>query len=251
MRKNKFDGAINFIDANIEKSIEKIRKGIIEEIGFDSNQFNHCFKILTNEELYDYIVSRKLYFVSQELLENKDKKICDIAQDFGYSEQSVLNRMMKTYCGCTPNDIRNNGFRIPNDKYTLDYLQGRTNDSRLQKIINKLENDEIISNFNIDYLEELYSLADNFGFSVDTAYQISELAERLEIPVDKLMEECFNLKVECESQRESGFDILPEYIGVAACLGIKSQDKLEKICEHYQCAYYDLDENMVKEYYKK
>lgn len=251
MLKNRFDKAMDYIDANIEKGIDEIKKGIVEEIGYNSYQFNYCIKILTNDSLYDYIVSRKLYFVSQALLENREKKICDIAQDFGYSEQSALNRMMKTYCGCTPNDIRNKGIRIPNDKYSLAYFQEKTNDLRLEKIIEELEYDGYISCFNTDYLEEVYSSAGEFGFSVDTAYQIAELAERLEVPVADLMEACFNLRIDFESQKNADFGDLPENAVISMHLGIKSNEDLEKICAYYQCKYYDLDEWMVEKYYQE
>ena len=59
MLKNNFDKAMDYIDANIEKKIDDIKKGLVDDIRFNSNQFHYCLKILTNESLYDYIVARK------------------------------------------------------------------------------------------------------------------------------------------------------------------------------------------------
>lgn len=250
MLKNNFDKAMDYIDANIEKKIDDIKKGLFEDIGYNSNQFNHCLKILTNESLYNYIVARKLYYVSQDLIENPEKKICDIAQDFGFSEQSALNRMIKTYYGCTPNDIRNKGVRISNDKYSLSDFKEKTNDSRLDTIMDRLEHGGYITNFNWDYLEEIYHLSGDFGFSIDTAYQIAELAERLNVAVSSLMEACFELRIEEQGSCVGDWNNLPEHAKVAIHLGIKSDEELEKICGYYQCKYYDLDEWMVEKYYE-
>lgn len=111
--KNNFDKAMDYIDSNIEKKIDEILKGFIDSLSFDSNVFDKCFGVLTNESLREYIATRKLYFVSQAIKENKDRKLCDIAQDFGYSEQSVLNRVMKKYYGYTPGEIKTKGIIIP------------------------------------------------------------------------------------------------------------------------------------------
>lgn len=43
---------------------------------------------------------------------------------------------------------------------------------------------------------------------------------------------------------------LSEQDEAAIELGIKSEEELEKICEYYQCKYYDLDEWMVEKYYE-
>lgn len=250
MLKNNFDKAMDYIDANIEKKIDDIKKGLVDDIRFNSNQFHYCLKILTNESLYDYIVARKLYYVSQDLIVNPEKRICDIAQDFGFSEQSALNRMIKTYYGCTPNDIRNGKATISNDKYSLSNLVQKNNDSRIDSIMERLEHDGYITSFNLDYLEEIYYLAEEFCFSIDTAYQIAELAERIDVPVSNLMDACFNLRVEHQGSCIGDWADLSEQDEAAIELGIKSEEELEKICEYYQCKYYDLDEWMVEKYYE-
>ena len=250
MLKNNFDKAMDYIDANIDKKIEEIKKGLVDDIRFNSNQFHYCLKILTNESLYDYIVARKLYYVSQDLIENPEKKICDIAQDFGFSEQSALNRMIKTYYGCTPNDIRNGKVRISNDKYSLSDLVQKNNDSRIDSIMERLEHDGYVTSFNLDYLEEIYYLAEEFCFSTDTAYQIAELAERIDVPVSSLMNACFDLRAEHQGSCIGDWADLSEQDEAAIELGIKSEEELEKICKYYQCKYYDLDEWMVEKYYE-
>lgn len=243
MFKNKFDKAMDYIDANIEKSIEDIKKGFIDAIGYNSNQFDKCFRILTNESLYEYIVARKLFFVSKDIIANKDKKLCDVAQDFGYSEQSVLNRMMKLYFNCTPGEIRSKCIILPNDKYSLSDFQDKKFDSRISHIFKRLEQDGVINTLNLEYLEGLYTLAEEYGFDMDTTYQIAELAERLEISASGLMLSCFAL---VENSTES----FSEAIKTVIHLGLESDDELDRICAFYQCKHYDLDELMVSRYYQ-
>lgn len=250
MLKNRFDMAMDYIDENIEKRTEDIKKGLIEIIGYNSSDFKKCFEILTNEPFYRYVVTRKLYFVSQTLIENKEKKICDVAQDFGFSEQSALNRVMKDYYGCTPGDIRNKGVKIPNDKYSLSDFKEKANDSRIDSIMERLEHNGYVTRFNLEYLEEIYSLAEEFCFSIDTAYQIAELAERIDVPVSSLMDACFDLRAEHQGSCIGNWSNLSEQDEAAIELGIKSDEELEKICEYYQCKYYDLDEWMVEKYYE-
>jgi hypothetical protein len=76
------------------------------------------------------------------------------------------------------------------------------------------------------------------------------LAERIDVPAASLMEACFDLKIEKEDSHIGDWYSLSEQDKVAIELGIKSEEELEKICEYYQCKYYDLDEWMVEKYYE-
>lgn len=242
MRKNKFDKAMDYIDANIEKSIDDIKRGFIDVIGYNSNYLDKCFRMLTNESLREYIIERKLFFVSECILENDDRKLCDIAQDFGYSEQSVLNRVMKAYYNVTPGEIRKSKIRLPNDKYTLSNFQDEKNDSRIAHVFEVLEQDGYVSPTNFEYMEDLYSSAEEYGFDLDIAYQIAELAERLGVPIPDLMQACFDLRLEGQD--------LSQKIAAIIDLGLRSEDELDEICDFYQCCYYDLDLFMVRRYYE-
>ena len=76
---------------------EIIKKGIYNEIGYNSSHFGKCFEVLTGETLFHYINERKLFFAGQELKLNLEKSICDISLDLGYSDQSAFTRAMRTY----------------------------------------------------------------------------------------------------------------------------------------------------------
>ncbi len=241
--KNNFDRAMDYIDSNIEKKIDEILKGFIDSLSFDSNVFDKCFGVLTNESLREYIATRKLYFVSQAIKENKDRKLCDIAQDFGYSEQSVLNRVMKKYYGYTPGEIKTKDIIIPDNKYSMADFQDQKNDSRLDKIFNKLDDTGYISSHDSAYLDKLYALSQEYKFDLNETYQIAELAERLNIFVDNLMRACFELSIVTEMDIE-------EKMQIAIKLGLESEEELDELCEFYQCHYYEVDDYMVYRYFQ-
>lgn len=190
-----------------------------------------------------YIAERKLYFVSLAIKENKDRKFCDIAQDFGYSEQSVLNRVMKTYHGYTPGEIRAKGIVIPNNKYLMADFQEKKNASRINNILNKLDETNFLNSHDFAYLENLYTLTEEYDFDINTTYQIAELAERLEVSVSDLMRECFMLTL----QQYGNFE---KKMQIAINLGLDSEEDIDEVCEFYQCHYYDLDNYMVFRYFQ-
>ena len=106
MKQNKFDTVMDYIDANITEETDTIKKGIYNEIGYNSNTFGNCFSVLTNESLFHYINERRAFLAAQELISNGDKKIADVALEYGYSEQSSFSRDIKRYFGCTPKEIQ-------------------------------------------------------------------------------------------------------------------------------------------------
>ena len=94
MAKNNFDLVMDYIDAHIDLDSEKIKEGIYKLIGYNSNTFGECFKVLTKDKtLFSYILERKLYFAAQDLINTRDS-ISEIASRY-YSEQSALTRAMK------------------------------------------------------------------------------------------------------------------------------------------------------------
>jgi hypothetical protein len=83
-----------------------------------------------------------------------------------------------------------------------------------------------------------------YGFDADTCYAISEVAERLEIPVEALIESCFDLMIDIHSSP----DYLSPEVEAAVDCGISSESELKEICAYFDCKYYDLDSFMVNAY---
>lgn len=67
MKQNKFDLVMDYIDENIQKDTETIKRGIINLIGINSNSFGQYFTVLTGDTLGSYIRSRRLYYAAKAL----------------------------------------------------------------------------------------------------------------------------------------------------------------------------------------
>ncbi len=244
MKQNKFDLVMDFIDANIQLNTEELKKGIHSLIGYNSNTFGNCFSVLTTNTLFHYISERKMYFAGKELRENQEKPICDIALDYGYSEQSAFTRAMKTFFNCTPNDVRKGKHSIPDNRRNLKDFDKEYSDTRIQRIFRALENNENISSYNMELLIGLENASDEYGFDFDTCCQIADLAEKLGVSPLRLVDKCFDVILE-----EENYNVGFSQQDIAAIeLGIESPEELKKICEYFDCKYYDLDSIMVMIY---
>ena len=249
MKKNKFDIVMDYIDANIMKDCDTLKKGIFNEIGYNSNTFGNCFKSLTDQTLGKYISERKMYFAAQELKNDLDKDIIDIALAYGYSDQSAFSRAFKEIYDATPNDVRKGKVQISNNKKSLIEIcrEKEQFDERFRRIIKELNETGDLSMSNWDYLEQVEEARKEYGFDVDTFGAISDLAEMLEVPIQLLLRKCRDIVSDSQSD--------PEYLSpkdeMAIDCGIKSRAELDVICKFYNCKYYDLDETMVDAYRKQ
>ena len=228
--KNNFDLVMDYIDSNVKENTETIKKGIYDLIGYNSNTFGNCFSVLTGDTLFHYISLRKLYFAAIDLREHQSKSICDIALDYGYSEQSAFTRAMKTFCGCTPIEIRKGDATVTSVKYKVSELKN-----------NQIPEYSPIRKCLMDYIDAGFS---EYEFGIDTIYKIADLSECLEVPFLILVKACWDLKELVHQD--------PEYLSpateTAINLGIESSEELDKICDFYHCSYMDLDNIMVYAY---
>ncbi len=242
MKQSKFDIIMDHIDENIQKTPEEIKKGIFDLILCNSNTFSQYFHVITGDTLGNYIRNRKLYFAAMELLRS-DKPICEIALDFGYSDQSAFTRAFSAKYRVAPGEIRtSHRIDIPNDKYFYEDFSPHQSDNYSDIMWREFERSGAEA-LDIEYLDEVERGKEYFD--IDTCYAIADLAERLEIPIPLLMEKCFHLMIECESD--------PEYLTrkemTMISLGIESHEELEAICKHYKCQYYALNQYMVMAYH--
>lgn len=245
--KNVFDTVMDYIDENIQETTEAIKIGIHRATGYNSKDFGGYFQMLIPDmSFYRYIITRKLYFAGKELYEKPDKSICEIALDYGYSEQSALNRAMKNYFDCTPNELRKGLKKIPDDRLEFaDFCENKQrNDNRLMNTLERLDEVGMLTGKSVEYLEAFERASKEYAFDADTCYAISEVAERLEIPVEALIEGCFGLMIDIHSSP----DYLSPEVEAAIDCGISSESELKEICAYFDCKYYDLDSFMVNAY---
>jgi AraC family transcriptional regulator len=101
---------IDFIDDNVanDLSLAEISKYLGYSSYYCSVQFHH----IAGTTIRSYMSKRRLYMATVAMRDT-DKRIIDIALEYGYSAQSVLTRAFKDAYGCTPAAYRKNPVPIP------------------------------------------------------------------------------------------------------------------------------------------
>jgi AraC family transcriptional regulator len=101
--------AIEYIESNLTNDLK------IEDIAsysyISSFYFQKGFSIICGYGVGGYIKNRRLSMAGKEVL-NTDKKIIDIAIEYGYDSQDSFTKAFKRFHGCTPTEVRNNGATI-------------------------------------------------------------------------------------------------------------------------------------------
>lgn len=193
-----------------------------------------------------YITLRKMYYASKELRFSKEKSIVDIALEIGYSEQSSFTRAFSAYTNMTPNDVRKGIDFVQDNKIRLSDFTGTAN-KRLQHIMERFNEIEDISAYNMEYIAEIERASDDFGLSLELCEQIADVADQLGIPPYGLVEACFAEYMSFNEANEIKGITCKDLFAIDH--GLSSEEELNNICKYYQCEYHDLDSMMI-EFYK-
>ncbi|MCX7615302.1 MAG: AraC family transcriptional regulator [Clostridiales bacterium] len=106
----------------IQKTVDYIEDHLSEEIKIEDlsglaclSQFYYqrLFSRLVKKPVNEYIKLRRLARASEEL-QDKNKRILDIALDFGFSSHESLTRAFKNTFGMTPEEYRKRPLRLNN-----------------------------------------------------------------------------------------------------------------------------------------
>lgn len=247
---NIFDDVMDYIDTNIKLRPSELRKGIYSNFGYTDMDFNKFLSIASGGKiaLTTYIIRRRLFFASKELVDLPEKSIAEIAMDY-YSEQSSLNREMKNQYQLTPNEIRKSKKYLPDEKLKYSDFSDDSSDfgGRLKAAIESVVNDDSCICGEFDYFETFINATEEYGFDTATCCAISEVSERIGVPFGYMLDACFDLMIDFHSSP----DYIEPRIEKAIDCGISSDEELDEICNYYGCEYYHLNSFMVDEYRKK
>ena len=249
MHKNNFDIVMAHIEENVNKPTKEIKREIPNLIGRHSRAFDEHFQMLTMYTLDYYIKQRRLNYAAKDLLVRTDASICDIALEYQFSDQSAFSRAIKEKYGVTPNEIRKERLWVFEERICFNDFTDKKNDTKVAQLLRSMEIDSPNWICDADYMLAIEQLAEDYGFDVDTCYQIADLAERLEIPLETLGQHCFDAVSEVKSDPQySQYDIPPE-VEFMFFTGL-NEDEMLKMCEYYRCEYYELDELKIYKYKK-
>lgn len=246
MHKNYFDIVIAHIEENVDKPTKEIKREIPNLIGRHSRAFDEHFQILTGYTLDYYIKQRRLNYAAKDLLLQAGKSICDIALEYQFSDQSALSRAIKEKYGVTPNEIRKEGLWCFEERICFGDFSGKKNDTEVARLLRGMEIGEPVWNLDVDLIEQIEHLREEYGIDIDLCYQIADLAERLGVPICYFGQQCL---LAAGNYQNDDLDIPPE-VEFMARAGFESMDEMHAMCEHFKCEYYELDELKVYKYRK-
>lgn len=99
----KFNTVMDYIDSHYMEDLNL--DDIAASIGFSKYHFSRLFKQYTNYTFCAYICHRRIK-VAEELLEQPDLSITEVALQSGFPSISTFNRLFKQSKGCTPSEYR-------------------------------------------------------------------------------------------------------------------------------------------------
>ena len=256
MHKNYFDIVMEHIEENVIMPTEEIKREIPRLIGRHSRAFGEHFNMLTGYTLDYYIKQRRLNHAARALIRHREKSICDIALEYQFSDQSAFTRAIKANYQVTPNEIRKEHLWVFEERFYFADFTGRAEaDTNVAMLLRSLEIGGPNSVFELDLMLEIEQLNDDFGFDIDTCYQIADLAERLGISLQGLAEYCQQATIQNEPMAAkyaeyAEMEEISNMLNAMRAWDIESQEELDAICAHYKCEWHELDHVKVYLYQK-
>lgn len=131
--------SIEYIEANLKARLTI--KAAAEASGYSLHHYCHLFSHALGLSPYDYIMRRKLTQAAEELLAS-DRKIIDIALDYGFSCPEVFSRAFRKMFGKLPHQFRaGHPESLPayKDRPTRQYLEHIAANRPFSPTLTKLE----------------------------------------------------------------------------------------------------------------
>lgn len=107
---NKIEGILSYIESNIHKPDLLKAKLICSIFGISTNYFSNYFKINCGTSFKEYIASYRIKLIKHRLLFG-DKRMRELAEEFGFTDISHLNRYFKNNSGVSVRDFKNSQKR--------------------------------------------------------------------------------------------------------------------------------------------
>lgn len=106
---DRLNEAINYIEEHLTDAVDYERLGRIA--GCSSYHFQRMFTYMAGVPLSEYIRRRKMSLAAVDLRE-KDAKIIDVAEKYGYQSPTAFNRAFQSVHGIAPSVVKNEGVSV-------------------------------------------------------------------------------------------------------------------------------------------
>jgi AraC family transcriptional regulator len=170
---DKLQKAIDYMENNLadELTIEEISR----TCHFSVPHLYRLFQVFTGYSIMDYLRKRRVSEAAQELL-NTNKRVIDIALDYGFESQEAFIRTFKRTLGITPGEYRKScsGTGLYNKLNLQDYKSNFLNQTL--SLIPAFDNREF----------KLLGIEEEIDFSKDFVKTIISLQEKLFIRLSQI-----------------------------------------------------------------
>ena len=246
MHKNYFDIVMNYIEENVDKPTEEIKREIPKLIGRNGRAFSESFALLTNHTLDDYIRQRRLLYAVRDLVLKPNKSIPQIALEYQFSDHAAFSRAVKAKYHFTPTEIRSQGILLDEEPYCFADFLADGGDSRSRQLIRSMEIGNRMTGEDMRLLYEIDEINKEHDLDWDTCCLIMDLAEKLDVSFPYLYEACTTAMVDAHSSMNAWeMDSVLHEIWQQD-LGIESDEEEMAICEFFHTK--NLNEHMVARY---
>ena len=130
----RMNAAINYIEDNLTSDIDY--KQVAKAACCANYHFQRMFAFITEVPLSEYIRRRRLTLAAFEL-QQSNKSVIEIAQEYGYESHSSFTRAFSELHGIAPTTARKSGAKLkayPRMSFHISIIGGTEMDYRIEKI---------------------------------------------------------------------------------------------------------------------
>ncbi|MBR1382595.1 MAG: AraC family transcriptional regulator [Ruminococcus sp.] len=222
------------------ESSKEIKVSISKHLGYEPHYVSQVFKLMFDMPFDTYVKRRRVNLAANYILSSQNDDLAFVASQFGFSDQSRMNNQFKEEYQNTPGEIRQGNIIVSDiRKKEINISNEKPEESNMTRENYNLENECYAT-----YIDAMMSQSIDSVLDLDTISSLIEIANKLEVPPEALVEECNHFIIEYTSQ--------PEYISTkeyaAITMGITSDEEFEKICAHFNCEWYHVNPIKVDNY---
>ena len=137
--------------ANMQRAVEFINFNVNDELNVDEiarraymskSYFCKIFRVITGCSVKEYVIAYRLYLAAQDLLMT-DKRIIDIAFEYGFNSQQTFTKAFAKSYGMPPGSFRNTKMPLMPLKQLNLYYDGGINMDSIFENVRFIEKEEI------------------------------------------------------------------------------------------------------------
>jgi len=205
--------AIDYIEKNLNQNISV--EDISNRFFISKYYFVRIFKALTNYTVKEYIEKRRMTEAAKKLIKSQ-RKVIDIAFEFGYGSHEVFTRKFKKFFSLTPREAKERSLNI----------SGYERIKIVERDFVNLKSDLIV-NFELIHKNEFKIYGKNMWFNSNNSFSIYKLTPFVEEFVSEYIDNSNISRMYNAVTSEKGVEEYGYFVGYHQQESIKSKEQLE------------------------